>query len=84
MPVVLPVVRLAISIGLLGVALDWRSPVLAGGRAAALALLIILPVGLVVIETRALRARRVERACGREGGATRQRDIRHPGRGINH
>ena len=60
MPFVLPGVRLATGIAALGLAVGWRSPVLSGVRPAALTLLILVPLALMVIETRRLRAPRTD------------------------
>ncbi len=49
------VVRLAISIALLPFAVDWRSPLLAGYRPAALSALIIVPLLLIAIDVWTLR-----------------------------
>jgi beta-N-acetylhexosaminidase len=50
------VVRLAIAVALLPFAIDWRSPLLAGYRPAALAALIALPLLLIAIDGRMLRS----------------------------
>ena len=57
---VLPGVRLAIGIVAVMLAAGWRSPVLAGVRAGVVALLILVPLALVVIEARRLWVRRTE------------------------
>ena len=49
------VVRLAIAIALLPFAIDWRSPLLAGHRPAALAALVVVPLLLIAIDGRVLR-----------------------------
>jgi hypothetical protein len=50
LPPGLLVIRLAIAVALLPLALDWRSPLLAGVRPAALALLIATPLILIAID----------------------------------
>lgn len=57
---VLPGVRLAIGIVALVLAVGWRSLVLSGVRPAVLALFILVPLALVVIEARRLWVRRTE------------------------
>jgi beta-N-acetylhexosaminidase len=47
----LSVLRLAIAVALLPLALDWRSPLLAGVRPAALSLLIAVPLILIAIDS---------------------------------
>ena len=46
----LSILRLAIAVALLPLALDWRSPLLAGVRPAALSLLIAVPLILIAID----------------------------------
>src|SRR5262245_42112500 len=49
--------RLAIVVALLPYALDWRSPALASVHSQALAVLIVVPAGLIVAELATLRRR---------------------------
>src|SRR5262245_56056250 len=63
----LALARLAIALLLFPFAFDWRSPALASVRLWALAVLMVVPAGLIVAEVRALRsagARRAARVVG--------------------